>query len=123
VSVNGRIDLVRRLDTGETTIVDLKSTDRAQPEEVTETQLHIYALGYKELTGRNADKVEIYNLDEGKRKPRSVDEDFIEEVKANVRRAAEALREGSLQPAPVLKKCKGCDYPGLCTAGEQCVTG
>jgi DNA helicase-2/ATP-dependent DNA helicase PcrA len=35
-------------------IVDLKSTDRAQPEKVTETQLHIYALGYQELTGRNA---------------------------------------------------------------------
>ena len=52
VTVSGRIDLVRRIDTGETTIVDLKSTDRAQPEEVTETQLHIYALGYQELTGR-----------------------------------------------------------------------
>ena len=50
VSVNGRIDLVRRIDTGETTIVDLKSSDRAQAEEVTETQLHIYALGYQELT-------------------------------------------------------------------------
>ena len=44
--------LVRRIDTGETTIVDLKSTDRAQPEHVTEAQLHVYALGYQELTGR-----------------------------------------------------------------------
>ena len=33
--VVGRIDLVRRLDTNETTIVNLKSNDRAQPEEVT----------------------------------------------------------------------------------------
>ena len=62
----GRIDPVRRKDTGETTIVDLKSSDRAQAEEVTETQLHIYALGYRELTGRDADYVEIYNLDERK---------------------------------------------------------
>ena len=88
VSVNGRIDLVRRIDTGETTIVDLKSTDRAQPEEVTETQLHIYALGYQELTGRRPDYVEIYELDEGKRKPRSVDDDFLNDVKVDVRRAA-----------------------------------
>jgi len=50
VSIAGRIDLVRKLDTGEVTIVDLKSTDRAQAESVTETQLHIYALGYQELT-------------------------------------------------------------------------
>ena len=65
-------------------IVDLKSTDRAQPEDVTETQLHIYALGYQELTGRNADFVEIYNLDERKRKPRSVDEDFIDALKVGM---------------------------------------
>jgi len=60
ISVLGRIDMVRRKDTNETTIVDLKSNDRAQPEEVTETQLHVYALGYQELTGRSADFVEIY---------------------------------------------------------------
>ena len=63
VSVVGRIDLVRRKDTNETTIVDLKSNDRAQAEEVTEHQLHIYALGYEELTGKRADFVEIYELD------------------------------------------------------------
>ena len=38
-------------------------------------QLHIYALGYQELTGRRPDYVEIYELDERKRKPRSVDDD------------------------------------------------
>jgi len=117
VSVNGRIDLVRRKDTNETTIVDLKSTDRAQPEDVTETQLHIYALGYQELTGRNADYVEIYNLDERKRKPHSVDEDFIDDVKAKVHGAAEALRQGKLPPKPVAKKCAGCDYCRMCTSG------
>ena len=62
VSVVGRIDLVRRIDTDEVSIVDLKSSDRAQAEDVTETQLHVYALGYQELTGRAADYVEIYEL-------------------------------------------------------------
>ena len=45
ITVDGRIDLVRRLDTQEISIVDLKSSDRAQQEDVTEAQLHIYALG------------------------------------------------------------------------------
>jgi len=117
VSVVGRIDLVRRKDTDETSIVDLKSTKRAQPEDVTETQLHIYALGYQELTGRNADYVEIYNLDERKRKPRSVDEDFLDDVKTKVTGAAEALRKANLDPAPAAKKCAGCDYRRMCTAG------
>jgi DNA helicase-2/ATP-dependent DNA helicase PcrA len=121
ISVNGRIDLVRRIDTGETTIVDLKSTDRAQPEEVTDTQLHIYALGYQELTGRRPDYVEIYELDEGKRKPRSVDDDFLNDVEVEVRRAADALRQSNLPAAPASKKCTGCDYRGMCTAGRAAV--
>jgi DNA helicase-2/ATP-dependent DNA helicase PcrA len=119
VSVVGRIDLVRRIDTGETTIVDLKSSDRAQPEEVTETQLHIYALGYEELTGRRADYVEIYELDEGKRKPRAVDDDFIQDVKQKMAGAAQSLRHGDLPAAPSVPKCKTCDYNGMCSAGAK----
>lgn len=121
VSVVGRIDLVRRIDTGETTIVDLKSSDRAQPEDVTETQLHVYALGYQNLTGRQADYVEIYELDERKRKPRSVDDDFIADVKTKVRDAAQALRSNTLSPSPAPRKCATCDYRGMCTAGRATV--
>jgi DNA helicase-2/ATP-dependent DNA helicase PcrA len=117
VTVNGRIDLVRRIDTGATTIVDLKSSDRAQPEQVTETQLHTYALGYQELTGRRPEYVEIYELDQGKRKTRSVDDDFLSEVRVGVRRAADSLRNGNLAADPSAKKCADCDYLGMCTAG------
>ena len=119
VTVNGRIDLVRRIDTGETTIVDLKSNDRAQAEDVTETQLHVYALGYQELTGRRPDYVEVYELEERKRKPRSVDDDFIADVKQRVRAAAAALRQGALPADPWPKKCAACDYRGMCTAGTR----
>ena len=47
---------------------------------MTEAQLHIYALGYRELTGRDADQVEIYDLDGRKRKSRSVDQHFISDA-------------------------------------------
>lgn len=104
---------------GRTTIVDLKSNDRAQPEQVTEAQLHIYALGYQELTGKNADLVEIYELDERKRNARAVDEDFIKDVKAKIATAAKALRAGTLNADPHPKKCAACDYLGMCTAGRQ----
>jgi len=119
VVVNGRIDLVRRLDTNEVTIVDLKSSERAQAEDVTETQLHTYALGYLELTGNHPDYVEIYELDEGRRKTRSVDDHFIEEVKLRTREAARALRSGSLPPDPARKKCAACDYLGMCPRGLE----
>ncbi|WP_420957156.1 ATP-dependent helicase [Burkholderia gladioli] len=116
VSVAGRIDLVRRMDTDEVTIVDLKSNDRAQAEAVTETQLHIYALGYKELTGRPADYVEIYELDNQRQKRRSVDGDFIADVKRDVLGAATALRRNQLPPKPGKKVCGACDYCNLCSA-------
>ena len=64
ITVDGRIDLVRRLDTDELAIVDFKSTDRAQDEDVTRDQLHVYAVGYEELTGETADLIEVLNLDE-----------------------------------------------------------
>ena len=116
VSVMGRIDLVRRIDTDQTTIVDLKSSARAQSEDVTETQLHIYALGYQELTGRHADYVEVYELDEGKRRPRSVDSDLISEVKNGIGTAAVALRTNTYEPAPAPARCASCDYRGMCSA-------
>jgi ATP-dependent DNA helicase UvrD/PcrA len=121
VSIVGRIDLVRRIDTDETTIVDLKSSDRAQPEDVTETQLHIYALGYEELTGRRADYVEIYELDERKRKPRTVDDDFISDVREKVRDAADALRQGTMPTNASAPKCRRCDYRGMCSTGAQMI--
>ena len=119
VAVVGRIDLVRRRDTGETTIVDLKSNDRTQTEEVTESQLHTYALGYAELTGRDADFVETYDLEKGRAKRRPVDERFIDGVRKSVRAAATALRLGNLEPRPKAKAktCARCDFRNLCTIG------
>lgn len=114
ISIIGRIDLVRRIDTNETTIVDLKSSELAQAEDITEAQLHTYALGYKELTGKDADFVEIYELDEGNRKIRTVDQKFIDDVRHRVHNAAEVLRNGELKPNPAFNKCHPCDFKGIC---------
>ena len=63
--------------------------------------------------------MEVYNLDERKRKPRSVDDDFLADVKTDVRAAAEALRQGAMPAQPAPKKCGTCDYRGMCTAGAN----
>jgi DNA helicase-2/ATP-dependent DNA helicase PcrA len=122
VSVAGRVDLVKRIDTGEVTIVDLKSNERAQTEAVTETQLHVYALGYRELTGRDADYVEIYELDEQRRKVRSVDEGFLASVWKDVRDAADALRSNTLVARPHKDACRDCDYGRLCSSALEVAT-
>jgi len=116
VSVVGRIDLVKHTETNKTAIVDLKSSDQAQEEALTEKQLHIYALGYEQLTGERADLVEIYNLDEQARVTRAVDQYFIDEVKKDVDRAAQALRIGEFAAMPTAGRCRKCDHAGLCSA-------
>jgi len=119
ISVVGRIDLVRKTDTNEVKIVDFKTSERCQEEAVTETQLHVYALGYLELTGRRADYVEIYELEDQHPKTRSVDDLFVEGVKAQVKDAANVLRTGVLKPTPSKTKCGDCDQGKLCS--ECCV--
>lgn len=118
VSVAGRIDLVRRRDSGDIAIVDLKSSERAQAEALTEAQLHIYALGYRELTGRDADFVETYELDKQVRKARVVDDDLIQEVIARIHKTAGAMRENAFAPIASASKCGRCDFGRLCSAAE-----
>lgn len=116
VVVDGRIDLIRRLDTEETSIVDFKSSDRAQAEEVTRDQLHVYALGYRELTGQEADLVEVINLDPGQSTSREVIEaQLLDDVRQRVLAAGESLRTNTL---PRLQSwcstCETCDLAALC---------
>ncbi|KAA1250177.1 ATP-dependent helicase [Mycobacterium simiae] len=116
ITVDGRIDLIRRLDTDELSIVDFKSTDRAQPEDVTRDQLHVYAVGYEELTGQNADLIEVLNLDEvGKSTREEVEQSLLTEVKARIKSAGESLRSSNLNRlASWCSTCASCDLVGLC---------
>jgi len=116
VTINGRIDLVQRKQTGESSVIDFKSSARAQAEDITEAQLHIYALGYEELTGRRPDFVEIYDLDTNKQSKRAVDDRLLKATTNTARAAADSLRQGALPPAPEAKKCSQCDYRGMCSA-------
>ncbi|SBW22698.1 DNA/RNA helicase [Candidatus Protofrankia californiensis] len=116
ITVDGRIDLIRRLDTNETSIVDFKSTERAQAEEVTRDQLHVYALGYQDLTGQRADLVEVLNLDERSRSTREVvDESLLGDIQDKIRDAGEALRTNDLpRHRHWCKACVTCDLAGIC---------
>jgi DNA helicase-2/ATP-dependent DNA helicase PcrA len=116
ITVDGRIDLVRRLDTDELAIVDFKSTDRAQAEDVTRDQLHVYAVGYEELTGERADLIEVLNLDEeGKNTREEVVEPLLAEVRDRIGTAGEALRDNNLPRLDTwCDHCSRCDLAELC---------
>lgn len=116
ITVDGRIDLVRRLDTDELAIVDFKSTARAQDEDVTRDQLHVYAVGYEELTGERADLIEVLNLDEeGKTIREEVEDPLLEGVRGRIREAGDSLRTNELpRLADWNEQCGKCDLAELC---------
>ena len=116
ITVEGRIDLVKRLETDEVAIVDFKSTDRAQQEDVTRDQLHVYALGYAELTGDGADLVEVLNLDEDGRNVREeVQDSLLEGIRARIADAGDSLRRNDLPRLPVgSPTCTSCDLASIC---------
>lgn len=116
IVVHGRIDLVRRTDTGETSVVDFKSTEHAQGDEVTRVQLHLYALGYQERFGRLADLIEIHNLDKGGSKREMVDDQMMSDTLELVRDAGERLRTNRFERLKTYtdKTCGACDLCGIC---------
>jgi len=116
VTVDGRIDLIRRLNTNETSIVDFKSTQRAQPENITRDQLHVYAAGYEELTGERADVVEVLNLDDRTDSKREVVNDqLLTTIRTKIRDAGDALRNNRLLRHPTwCAACDRCDLVGIC---------
>ena len=116
VVVDGRIDLITRVETGEVAIVDFKSTDRAQSEEITRDQLNVYAVGYTELTGQSADLIEILNLNaDGANTREQIDQPLLETTRTRIHDAGTAIRDGDL---PRLKSwcgtCATCDMATLC---------
>lgn len=93
VKVNGRIDLIESLETGETAIVDCKSTRDSQAESATKDQLSIYALGYQQITGVYADRIQILNLDDqGKSTNDPVGPQLVAAIRAKVDGVAEDIR-------------------------------
>jgi DNA helicase-2/ATP-dependent DNA helicase PcrA len=120
ITVNGRIDLIKRLHTNEVAIVDFKSSERVQAEDVTRAQLHTYAIGYRQLTGENADLVEVLNLDEGGRSVRElVEDDMLRATEVEIRRAGSAIRGNRLERlGGWCGTCASCDLAGICRARE-----
>ncbi|WP_031025472.1 ATP-dependent helicase [Streptomyces sp. NRRL WC-3725] len=120
VTVTGRVDLIKRLDTNETSVVDFKSSERAQAEDLTRDQLHLYVLGYRELTGQDADVVEVLNLDKAGRDTREmVDPKVMTDLGKRVTEAADSLRTNRLSRLDSwCTSCASCDFAGICRSRE-----
>ena len=115
IRVGGRIDLIRRRSTNEVVVIDFKSNDRTQQEEVTDLQLRVYALGYEQATGERANEVVVDNLDDLANPRRStVDAAMLDEATEAVRLAGEQLPCG--QEYASARVAATAAFPILCGA-------
>jgi DNA helicase-2/ATP-dependent DNA helicase PcrA len=121
IVVDGRIDLIKRLDTSEVAIVDFKSKETSQEESLTMDQLHVYALGYSELTGENADVLEILNLDEkGKSIRTGISQKLLNETLSKVKMAGEQIKMNKMEKHEKwCTACSSCDFVSLCRKREK----
>lgn len=115
IVVSGRIDLIRRTDTNEIAIVDFKSGEDTQPQEMTRLQLQVYAAGYQKATGKDADLVEIHNLEVGLIHREEVTASVVEETLDRVVAAGKHIRDVDLPKHPKwCQSCRTCDMVSLC---------
>ncbi len=120
ILVNGRMDLIKRkeLDGKEvTTIVDFKSKKEAQAQDITMEQLAMYALGYKELTGKQADMLQIFNLDEdnNSKLTQKLENNKIEEIRTRIISSAKEIKANRLEKTCDVKICTSCYHKSLCS--------
>lgn len=124
VSVNGRIDLVKKIEedgTDRVAIVDLKSAGKDAEQCLNAEQLKIYALGYSEMTGAQPDYLMIYNLDhpDGSKNAREeVRQEALVEVQRKVLKAADNIRGNELTRC-VSQACKTCYVKEVCRGKSQ----
>ncbi|MBI5189937.1 MAG: ATP-dependent helicase [Nitrospirae bacterium] len=100
ILVNGKMDLIKKKNidgTFEKTIIDFKSTENAQEYNVTMDQLQLYALGYKELTGDNADFLQIYNLETNDATKNELSVRDLDDMRDKIIRAANDIRNNNLE--------------------------
>lgn len=80
----------------ETYIIDFKSSKDAQTYRVSIEQLSLYALGYQELTGKKADFMQIYNLDENDKHTSEIGSTDLKKTRNIVINAANDIRHNNL---------------------------
>lgn len=122
IRVNGRIDLVKQVAQDgleKTAIIDFKTANKQVKEEINTQQLKIYALGYRELTGKTADYMEIYHLDSQNSASDTITPDVITAVTEDIKNAADHIRNNHLPRKCSKEKCSRCHLNYLCLGKKE----
>jgi DNA helicase-2/ATP-dependent DNA helicase PcrA len=119
VVVTGSIDRVDERADGGVTLVDYKTTDldegeKADKESKDSLQLSVYALAYRELTGRLPDRLELRYVLTGVVGVSACDEARLERARARIEAIAAAIRAESFDARPDPRRCSICACRPIC---------
>jgi DNA helicase-2/ATP-dependent DNA helicase PcrA len=118
VVVTGSIDRVDE-GPGEIVLIDYKTTDvddpgKAEEEARKSLQLSVYALAYREMTGRMPDRVELRYVLTGEIGSADVTEERLERTLVKIAEIARAIRAGNFQARPSERSCSICVCRPIC---------
>jgi len=116
--VRGRLDRVDETPDG-AVIVDYKSSDvtdqkKADQRARESLQLKIYALAWKEMTGRLPVRVELRFLESGLAGRHRPTEEDLAEARGAIEAAARGIRQRRFDPTPGYQTCRYCPYNQIC---------
>jgi len=119
--LTGRLDRMDRTGPDTVAIVDYKTGKPQSQEDADESlQLSLYALAAKEMWGKRADRLMLYNLETNTPVVTTRNDGELEEAKLRVLNAAEGIAQGKFAPE-VGYQCRLCPYRNLCPATEKVV--
>ena len=108
VLINGRIDLIKKRDLAGkelTYLIDFKSREEVQTKRLSMKQLYLYALGYKELTGSDADMLQIFDLEHDTPETEEVLAPELQRAKTELHDAVYKIQTLNLDHACGEKEC------------------
>ncbi|CAM3590147.1 ATP-dependent DNA helicase [Arcobacter aquimarinus] len=128
ILIVGKVDLIKNeknYNDFETVIVDFKTKvpknndDKEITDELTNNQLNLYAIGYKELTGENATSTQIFNLDYDNKdrnhnNPKLINNTQLEDLKIKIRDSVDSIKTSNFLKCNKPKYCDLCKYKSLC---------
>jgi RecB family exonuclease len=116
--VSGSIDRVDEAETG-VTLVDYKTSEKDDDEKADKAskeslQLSVYALAYRELTGRLPDRLELRYVLTGVTGESGCGEERVAKAKAKIEEIAAAIRREEFDARPEARRCSICACRPIC---------
>lgn len=117
--ISGRWDRLDE-DTDKAVIIDYKSSNvtdqkKADKNAKESIQLAIYAMAYKERTGRLPERVELRFLESGLTGRYQITEEDIEKVKGKIKEVSSGIKKEDFEARPAFQACQFCLYSHICS--------